>query len=157
MAALIVGIGQASAGDDGVGIVVVRRLKKIGVPQGIGLAEVAEPSALIESHLCEADPVVLVDAVLDDGGPGRLVQFEAGDVQASEEKKLLTTTHGVGVLEAVRLARQISPDKVAKRIMIVGVTIRRPKRYGEGLSPAVAAAVEAAATAALALAQAERA
>ena len=156
MAALIVGIGQASAGDDGVGIVVVRRLKKIGVPQGIGLAEVAEPSALIESHLCEADPVVLVDAVLDDGGPGRLVQFEAGDVQASEEKKLLTT-HGVGVLDAVRLARQISPDKVAKRIMIVGVTIRRPKRYGEGLSPAVAAAVEAAATAALALAQAERA
>jgi len=156
MAALIVGIGQASAGDDGVGIVVVRRLKEIGVPQGIGLAEVAEPSALIESHLCEADPVVLVDAVLDDGGPGRLVQFEAGDVQASEEKKLLTT-HGVGVLDAVRLARQISPDKVAKRIMIVGVTIRRPKHYGEGLSRAVAAAVEAAATAALALAQAERA
>jgi hydrogenase maturation protease len=154
MPARIVGIGQASAGDDGVGIAVVRRLRAIGVPQGIDLAEVAEPSALIQSHLCEADPVILVDAVVDDGKAGRLVQFEAGDVRAP--KATLLTSHGVGVLEAVRLARQISPGEAAKRIMIVGVTIRPPRRYGEGLSPAVAAAVERAAAAALELACAGR-
>ncbi len=154
MPARIVGIGQASAGDDGVGIAVVRRLSAIGVPQGIDLAEVAEPSALIQSHLCEADPVILVDAVVDGGKAGRLVQFDAGDVRAPNAP--LLTSHGVGVLEAVRLARQISPGEAAKRIMIVGVTIRRPRRYGERLSPAVAAAVERAAAAALELACAGR-
>ncbi len=146
MPARIVGIGQASVGDDGVGIAVVRRLRAIGLPLGIDLAEVAQPSALIQSHLCEADPVILVDAVVDGGQAGRLVQFEAGDLYAPKET--LLTTHGAGVLEAVKLAQQISPDQAAKRIMIVGVTIRRPRRYGEGLSPAVAAAVEQAAAAA---------
>ena len=150
MPARIVGIGQESAGDDGVGIVVVRRLRAIGVPPGIDLAEVAEPSALIQSHLCEADPVILVDAVVDGGKAGRLVQFEAGDLPGP--KATMLTSHGVGVLDAVRLARQISPDEAAKRIMVVGVTIRRPRRYGEGLSPPVAAAVEQAAAAALELA-----
>jgi len=195
MAARIIGIGQATAGDDGVGIAVARRLGEIDLPEGIEVVEIAEPSALIDSALFGADPIILVDAIVGGGAPGRVVQFEAGDALApggplkelsSEpsparhgackksasaaprtlsrnragegfpqplEGGTLLTTHGVGVLEAVRLARRLSPESVARRIHIVGVTIERPKRYGEGLSAAVAAAVEPAVAAALEIAR----
>jgi hydrogenase maturation protease len=195
MVARIIGIGQATAGDDGVGIAVVRRLKKMALPDGIEVVEIAEPSALIDSLLGGADPVILVDAVVGGGEPGRIVQFEAGDAlalggplkkltsepsparrgsckksaraaprtlsrnQAGEgfsqplEGGTLLTTHGVGVLEAVRLARRLSPETVARHVHVVGVTIERPRRYGEGLSAAVGAAVERAAETALRLAR----
>ena len=195
MAARIIGIGQATAGDDGVGIAVARRLREINLPDGIDVIEIAEPSALIDSALFGADPIILIDAIVGGGEPGRIVQFDAADALApgGSLKELssepsparhgacqksaraaprtlsrnqagegfpqplaggtLLTTHGVGVLEAVKLARELSPEMVARRVHIVGVSIERPKRYGEGLSPEVVAAVEPAAEAALRLAR----
>ncbi len=151
MAARIIGIGQAAAGDDGVGIAVARRLSTMALPVGIEVVEIVEPSALIDSALFGADPIILIDAIVGDGEPGQVVRFEAGDARAPAGT--LLTTHGVGVLEAVKLARELSPEPVARRVYIVGVTIERPKRYGEGLSAAVAAAVEPAIAAALEIAR----
>ncbi len=195
MAARIIGIGQATAGDDGVGIAVARRLRELGLPESVEVIEIAEPSALIDFALFGADPIILIDAIVGGGEPGRIVQFEAVDALApgGPLKKLcsepsparhgaceksaraaprtlsrnragegfpqplaigtLLTTHGVGVLEAVGLARRLSPESVARRVHIVGVTIERPRRYGEGLSAAVAAAVEPAVAAALEIAR----
>jgi hydrogenase maturation protease len=75
----------------------------------------------------------------------------AGEVLVLEPEELeqrgLSTmsTHGLGVAQAVALARLLSPTAVSPSIHIVGVSISRPERFQQGLSPEVAAAVPQAA------------
>ncbi len=149
VAARIIGIGQAAAGDDGAGIAMVRRLQELGVPGGIELLEAAEPSALIPWLLEGAETVVLVDAVVGGGPFGQVIFLEPGEHPPAKGR--LLSTHGLGVMEAIELARTIGPQ-AARRIVVVGITIGQPTRYGEGLSPAVADAVGRAAGEALRIA-----
>src|SRR5690606_8744706 len=84
----------------------------------------------------------LVDAVL--AAPvGAVLVLEPEEL---EQRGLSTTsTHGLGVAQAVALARLLSPVAVSPSIHIVGVSISRPERFQQGLSPEVAAAVPRAA------------
>ena len=149
MAARIVGIGQAMAGDDGVGIAVANYISDNGNNAGIEVVSLSEPSRLLPLLTDGANPVVLIDAVLDAGDPGRILMLKTDQRKSSPK---LLSTHGVGVRDAIALARTIDPEHVSTRIVILGVTISRAGRHGESLSPEVAAAIPMAAARALALA-----
>lgn len=141
--AVIVGIGQLGAGDDGVGLAVARELAARGVP----VRESADASILLA--LLEAGHrVVLVDAVVGGGPPGTVMQL---DPDALVDGPTPLSSHGIGVAEAVALARTLYGDAAGARLAIVGISIDRPAARGIGLSPAVAAAVGAGATLAAAL------
>ena len=137
----VIGLGQAAAGDDQVGLAVLEHLRGTGVAEGVELRVATEPSALLP--LLETPvPVVLVDAVW---------AVPAGEVFVLEPEELeqrgLSTlsTHGLGVAQAVALARLLSPGRVSPSIHIVGVSISRAERFQQGLSPEVAAAIPRAA------------
>ena len=149
MAARIIGIGQAMAGDDGAGIAVVRRLCEMPSADGVEVMEIAEPSALVPLLTDGASPVVLIDAMVDGGEPGRIVHLRSG---AGAGRSRLLSSHGIGVQQAIDLAMTLNPDDFAQRVEIVAITIARPAAYGTGLSPEVARAVEQAAIEALRLA-----
>jgi hydrogenase maturation protease len=142
LAARIIGVGQQWAGDDGVGIAVIRKLREMGVAS-LNLVEAAEPTQLITLLTDGADPVVLVDAVLDEGPAGRVLLIDAQ--RQDPHSRHLLSTHGVGVTEAIELARIAHPDRFAQRIFIVGITIQSAGRSSRDLSPAVADAVPRAA------------
>ncbi|HEV3114278.1 MAG TPA: hydrogenase maturation protease [Candidatus Binataceae bacterium] len=152
MAARIIGIGQQWAGDDGVGLAVIHKLREFDGQ--VDLVELDEPTRLIDLLADGADPVVLVDAVLDDGPAGRVLLIDSQT--PSGHCQHLLSTHGVGVMEAIELARITHPDDVAGRIFIVGVTVQETSRRGRGLSAAVEAAVQHGAEEALKLARANR-
>ena len=86
--------------------------------------------------------VVIVDAVLG-SPPGRVLDLAPSDLAAGDLRPV--STHGLGVAQAIELARAVAPAGVAPCIRIVGVTIERPARYVQALSPPVAAAVAPAA------------
>ncbi|MFZ0889824.1 MAG: hydrogenase maturation protease [Candidatus Binataceae bacterium] len=153
MPARIIGIGQSMAGDDGVGIAVARRLGEMDVPDDINVMELAEPSEIIPFLIEGASPVVLVDAVVGASPPGRLIRLEAGTPELAKAK--LLSSHGVGMFDAIELARTITTDPAAFRVVVIGIAIERPRRYGERLSPPVAAAVAPAAELALRIAKGE--
>ncbi|WNG23183.1 hydrogenase maturation protease [Cystobacter fuscus] len=137
----VIGLGQAAAGDDQVGLAVIEHLRSLGVPGRLELLLAPEPSALL-SLLETPAPVVLVDAVLA-APAGEVLVLEPDEL---EQRGLSTmSTHGVGVSQAVALARLLSPSAVSPSIRIVGVSIARPERFQQGLSPEVAAAVPRAA------------
>ena len=154
--AIIVGIGQPAAGDDGVGLVVARAL----AARGAEVRESADASVLLDLLLDRLDaapgaptrPVVVVDAVVGGGAPGTVLRLSP-DALAAGPAPL--SSHGLGVAEAIELARTLHGDAAAARLAIVGVAIDRPTGTGEGLSPAVAAAVEPAAALVAALAAGE--
>ena len=145
--AVIVGIGQPAAGDDGVGLLVARAL----TARGHETRESADASILL-TLLEDERRVVVVDAVIDGGVPGSVLQLDTGAL-ASGPAPL--SSHGLGVAEALELARTLYGAQVVGDVRIVGIAIDHPTGGMLGLSPAVAAAVEPAALLAVALAGAE--
>jgi len=93
--------------------------------------------------------VVVVDAVVDGGVAGSVLQLDLGAL-ASGPAPL--SSHGLGVAEALELARTLYGAQVVAGVQIVGIAIDHPTGAMLGLSPAVAAAVEPAAVLAVALA-----
>ncbi len=153
MRARIIGIGNSMAGDDGVGIAVARRLVEMALGDDIDVMELAEPSQVIPFLIEGLSPVVLVDAVVGVRPPGRVIRMDAGTPELAKAK--LLSSHGVGMFDAIELARTIAVDPAAFRVVVIGIAIEQPRRHGEGLSPPVAAAVEPAADLALRVAKGE--
>ncbi len=143
----VIGIGQDAAGDDGVGLAVVRALRTRGVPPGVELLEVPEPTALI--GLLETPAIVILVDAIAGAEPGHVLTLAPEEVEAVALRPL--STHGVGVLQAIAIARTLAGAAVSPRIRIVGVGILPPVAYRQALSPAVRAAVPRAAAAILAL------
>jgi len=144
--AVVVGIGQPAAGDDGVGLAVARAL----AGRGVEVRECADASVVLA--LLEAERrVVIVDAVVGGGAPGSVLRLDPAAL-ASGPAPL--SSHGLGVAEAIELARTLYGERAARGVAIIGIAIDRPPAPGAapGLSPAVAAAVEPAAALAAALA-----
>ncbi len=148
--AKIIGIGQDAAGDDGIGIAIVRRLRQVHLPNGVELIEQADPLQLISQLTDGGERVVLIDAVIDGGSAGRVLQIDPSQAAASNARML--SSHGIGLLEAIELARTVDEFAMPRQIKIVGVTIERPTRYQVALSAHVAAAISPAAELALRLA-----
>lgn len=139
--AVIVGVGQLAAGDDAVGLHVARSL----AARGFEVRECADASVLLS--LCEAARrIVLVDAVVGGGPPGTVIRLDARDLAGTITP---LSSHGLGIAEAVELARTLYGEP---RLDIVGISIDLPTHHAVELSPAVAAAIEPAATLAAALA-----
>lgn len=137
----VIGLGQAAAGDDGVGLAVVRHLRARGLESRVELVEVADASALV-SLLGSEVPAIIVDALL--GSPaGEVVEPSAEELAAGAPLRI--SSHGFSVLDAIELARVLDGGRRSPMPRIVAVTIARPERYHEGLSPEVAAAVARAA------------
>ena len=145
--ARVIALGQAAAGDDGVGFAVLEALRQRGTPEGVELLQAADASAII-SLLETSAPVVLVDAAL---GPPPGDVLELSPDELSDQGLHPVSSHGMGLAQAVELAAVLAPERVSRSIRVVAVAIARPDRYRHGLSPAIAAAVPRAAERVLAL------
>lgn len=144
--ARVIGIGEEGAGDDGVGIAVVRYLRERGVPAGVELLTIPEASALIPL-LATPAAVVLIDAVLA-APPGAVLELTP---EALEPGRASPSSHLLAVPLAIALARALAGGAFAPSLLIVAVTIERPRGYRRSLSRAVAGAVPGAAARVLAL------
>ena len=104
MRKVLIGVGNVYRGDDGAGIAVARRLKTSGM-EGVAVIEHdGEPAALIET-LKDADSAVVIDAAAG-SDPGRIHRFDAA---AGELPRgiFAWSTHGMGVADAIELARAL--------------------------------------------------
>jgi hydrogenase maturation protease len=145
--AIIVGIGQLAAGDDGVGLAVARVLAARGLP----VRETADASILLA--LLEAGHrVVVVDAVAGGGPPGSVLQLDTAALGPGAQGPALLSSHGLGVAEAIALARMLYGDRAVANLAIVGIAIDRPAVHAIGLSAPVAEAIGPAAALAATLA-----
>lgn len=140
MRARVIGLGQAAAGDDGVGLAILDRLRERGVPAGVELVDASDDIAVV-SLLETSAPVVLVDAFIGTP-PGEVLELTPEQLAGRGLRPV--STHGMGVRQAIDLARALAPERICDSIRIVAVTIGRPRRYEQRLSPDVAAAVPAA-------------
>lgn len=130
----VIGIGQPVAGDDGAGIAVIRALRGRGVPAGVELHEIDDPSALI-GLLDDARRVILVDALACNDRPGTIRQLAPAELATQAASPC--SSHGLGVAEAIALAGRLAPATVSDDIRIIGIAIRPADHYTTTLSAPV--------------------
>ncbi|MBD0842180.1 hydrogenase maturation protease [Streptomyces sp. TRM68416] len=133
----VIGVGNEFRRDDGVGWAVIDRLRARELPADAVLATCdGDPGRLI--GLWEgARLAVVVDAAhTHPGSPGRVhrLALDAGLLPPPSA----TSSHGLGLGEAVELARVLG--LLPERLIVYAVE-GADSDYGTGLSPAVAAAV----------------
>ena len=142
---LVAGIGNIFLGDDGFGVEVVRHLAGASLPSRVRVADFGIRGVHLAYELLDGyDALVLVDAVPMGEAPGTLAVIEPEPPAPSAE--------GDDVAPVVD-AHSMSPGVVLGMLAGLGGTVRRivvvgcePSSVDEGigLSPPVAAAVDAA-------------
>lgn len=134
-AALVLGVGNLMRGDDGVGIAVARRLRARGLP-GVHVMESDGDVGELVQALAEKTRVIAVDASHGGPRPGTIRRVDAG---VASPVALLggRSTHGLGLADAVELARRLGRLPPA---VIVYAVEGRSFELGDGLSAEVAAA-----------------
>lgn len=130
-----IGIGNTLAGDDGAGIVMLRKLKnRIGETPDICFREMPGDLFEIWDILPDTDAIVFLDAVAG---------TEAGSISIGKTlpRAFSPSFHQADLCTVVESFATIYEGEFPQWILW-GVTIDPPKTLGEGLSRAVADAVE---------------
>jgi len=129
----IICCGNPERGDDGAGALVAGRLRDLGVEAETRTGEASE---LLEAWR-GADHVVVVDAIETGAPAGTVWRWEGW--QTNFPTRRSTSTHGLGLSEAITLARVL--DRLPHRLRIYGIEGRRFEA-GTEVSPEVKLAVE---------------
>ena len=134
----IIGCGNRGRGDDAAGVLVVERLRDLGVESPGVRAEICsgESAELIDA-LSSEEEVLLVDAVVTGAPPGTVHKWESEVPQVARGTPV--STHGFGVGEALRLAKALG--RAPRSLRVYGIEGSHFDR-GAALSPAVEQAVK---------------
>ena len=126
----VIGLGNEWRGDDGVGIEVARRLggRELG----------GEPIELAEALAGEPE-VTVVDAVSSGAPPGTVHTFDASTEPLPARLFGASSTHALGLAEAVELARSLG--RLPDRVVVYGIE-GSSFGFGKGLSPEVERAAD---------------
>jgi len=134
---VVIGVGNDFRQDDGVGLVVARRVQSaaghvrvvVGIPDGTRMIDVWDG----------ADLAVVVDCTSAAGQPGRVHCFEALHEAIPEGVFRSFSTHCFSIRSTFDLARTL--DRLPQRLVVYGIEGERFD-MGEGLSPQVGLAAE---------------
>jgi len=144
---LVAGIGNIFLSDDGFGVEVVRRLADVALPSDVELVDVGIRGMHLAYQLLDGyEALVLIDAAPRGGQAGDLYLIEPDLALIPEDDGSLLNGHGMepdAVLSLIKTMARDQAAQVIQRVLVVGC---EPECIDEGmgLSPPVAAAVDAA-------------
>src|SRR5579862_613194 len=134
----IIGCGNLDRGDDAAGLLVARRLRTLGVEaHGFQVVEQTGESFSLMDSWSRSEEVIVVDATIPSGSPGRVRVWNAHANRLLEDFSPCST-HAFGLREAVELARAV--HRLPRTLLIYGI---EGKQFclGTPLSPEVECAV----------------
>jgi hydrogenase maturation protease len=131
---LVLGLGNPIAGDDGIGSHLVQRLRDHPrLPSDIDIMEGGTDLLRLAPQLEQRPGVVLIDALLDPGEPGKLLRFQ-GDFRELDERG--GSVHHLCPVQALRLLRCLYPPLREVPTTFLAVTVACA-RISHELSPAL--------------------
>jgi len=139
---VVIGVGNPERGDDAVGRVVARELRD-RVPAQVAVLEQNGDAASLAQTLGEVDCAIVVDAVSTGAPPGTIHRFDSESVALAPGAGP-SSTHGLGVAEAVELSRALGG--LPQLLVVVGIEageFERGAPLSSDVSLSVGAATEA--------------
>lgn len=134
----VAGIGNTLAGDDGAGIRALEMLEGLlgdGRPPGVRLVRIEGDLLDVTNLIGEFDHIIFLDAVAA-SPPGTLVE------SATVRRAFAPSFHQTDIGTLMARLEPLGLAAVFPTWEIRGIAIDPPRELGEGLSPAVADAVE---------------
>ncbi|MCJ7508370.1 MAG: hydrogenase maturation protease [candidate division Zixibacteria bacterium] len=128
---LIAGVGNLLFTDEGVGVHIIRELSKKELPEEVELAEIGTATFELIRLVDGKGKVIIIDAIISDETPGAIYRLTPEELK-SDKKKLITSLHQFGVLEALESAFQLG-DK--PEVIIFGITPKDYQTLGMELTP----------------------
>jgi len=132
---LVIGVGNTYRSDDGVGIVIARRI--VERAPGWCMLEMSGEGATLMEAWSDAHEVVLIDAVRSGQAPGTIHRLDAGQRPIPSDF-FHYSTHAFSVAEAIEMARALG--ELPTRLVVYGIE-GASFAAGETLSAPVAAVV----------------
>jgi len=130
---VVLGVGERSRRDDGVGPEVVGALDG-RVPRGVELVQgIADPTSLLDLW-DGAELAIVVDAMVSGAPAGTVLRLEGPDLARAASARP-TSSHGLSVRDAFELGRFLG--RLPERLLVYLVEAR-DLAPGIGLSPAAA-------------------
>jgi hydrogenase maturation protease len=136
----ILGIGNATRGDDGVGPYVLGRLRTR--LKDASLRECSGDLSSLLEHFEDPRPLLLIDAADADASglaPGTISRLDALGDDTGIERSLRSSTHAMGVGEAIALGRALGLLPASLQVIAIAGQQFSP---GAPLSPPVVAAAD---------------
>ncbi len=114
---LVIGIGNAFRGDDGLGVWAARELRRRSLP-GVTVVECSGEGAEVFELLRTGTHVLLIDAVNAGTGEGTAVRIDC-HTSAVPHSLFRSSSHTFGVAEAIALARVLG--EVPETLVLHGI------------------------------------
>ncbi len=142
MSIAIIGVGQQHRGDDAVGLEAVRLWMK-SYPHhaqnpNFLIVFVESPIVDIIEFFDKIDFAIVVDAIKGCKNPGEI--YLSNDLDEMKMMVRSTSTHGIGLIETIKLMKMINPAFLSTEIVLIGIEIEQTN-LGEKLSPLVEASL----------------
>lgn len=116
----IIGCGNSPAQDDSPGILAIRELKKISLPEEVEVVEAATPGLTLLSLLEGVDRAIILDAFLSGlEPPGTIHRFRGEHLPP--KSNFPGNAHGLHWVEALQMALMVGSDKATPEILILGI------------------------------------
>ena len=145
MKTLIAGVGSPILGDDGAGVRIAELLEARPLPPGTDVRVIGTGGLALLDFAAGYDRLVVLDAIVTGAAPGTVHVLRGDDV--ARALHLGAVGHDADLPTALALGRRLSaaalPDEVV--VVAVEVAVDGTDRFSEALSPAVEAALPAAA------------
>jgi hydrogenase maturation protease len=141
------GIGNILMSDDAIGPTVARMIDaEWSMPDGVVVEDLGTPTIELPAHVAGLDAVVFIDAVTANATPGSIIVYSREQILA-HPPGLRVGPHDPSLRETLLTLDFVGNGP--RDVVLVGVVAQSAK-MGLGLTPAVAAAIPAAAAQALA-------
>ncbi|OBI82209.1 hydrogenase maturation protease [Mycobacterium sp. 1245805.9] len=131
---VVIGLGNRYRGDDGVGVAVAAELNRLALPAVRVVADIAEPTGLLEAWSGAALAVVIDAAVGTPPTPGRVRRCGLSDVAVSGG----LSSHSIDIVRTHALGEALG--RVPDELVLLTVEVA-DVGHGTGLTPPVARAV----------------
>lgn len=137
IATLVLGVGNILLKDEGVGVRVIERMRRLKLPPGVRLMDGGTGGLDLLELFGQAHRVIVVDAVRGGGEPGAIYRFHADAIDVKTAR--ISSLHEVNLYEVLNIARGLgeSPGEV----VIIGIEPKEIELDLE-LTPEVASRVD---------------
>jgi hydrogenase maturation protease len=134
MKGLVLGLGNDILSDDGVGLVVLRRLKeRLGEQESIDFVETNEMGLSLLDFIEGYDWAVIVDSIITgDDEPGTLTVFD----KETFNHPRACNPHHMGIDEIIDMAEKMNLV-VPKILYVAAIEVKDPFSFGEKLTPEI--------------------
>ncbi|GLV53500.1 peptidase M52 [Dictyobacter sp. S3.2.2.5] len=116
---LVIGIGNGYRSDDGAGLLALRMLKEMQLPDGVTCLESDGDGVWLLDAWAHAERVILIDAVASGACPGALHRLDPHVTSMAFAGPRFCSSHAFGVWEAIQLARAL--NRLPPDLLIYGI------------------------------------